>query len=125
MRALLCSLALLSLVQCTKESIPSEKPNYLAKAEPVSGRKVYESNSCIVCHSLDGKLAVGPTFKGLYGTTVELDNGSKVKADEAYLREHILEPGKKVRKGFPAVMPKPSLTAAEVDALIDFIKSLA
>ena len=73
---------------------------------------------------------VGPVWKGLYGKTRSFgpDIGD-VTADEAYLRESILEPTAKIVPGFAksdAGMPSYAgvLTDPQINALILFIKSL-
>ncbi len=72
---------------------------------------------------------MGPTWKGLYRTQVELEDGSMITADEAYLRESILDPSAKTVKGFPAglmetVIKPGALSEEEVDGLVAYIKSL-
>lgn len=89
------------------------------------GEKLFNSKTCVACHSVDGSTKVGPTFKGLLGQEREMADGSKVSADENYLRESILNPNARVVKGFPVgVMPtfQGQLTELEVNALIEFIK---
>jgi len=71
---------------------------------------------------------VGPTFKGLYGSQVQLSNGQTVTANEAYLLESIINPDKQIVKGFPkgvmsATIPPGSVPTAKAKALIAFIKS--
>lgn len=61
--------------------------------------------ACISCHSLDGSPLVGPTFKGVWGKSEELVDGSKVNVDENYVRESILNPNAKIVKGFAPAMP--------------------
>jgi len=49
------------------------------------GRQVLEEKGCLGCHSTDGTARIGPTFKGLYDSSVTvLTNGKErtVKADE-------------------------------------------
>ncbi len=89
----------------------------------VSGESIFQSN-CIACHTVDGSKRVGPSFKGLFGSTRPLEGGGKAKADENYIRESITNPTAKVVKGFPPAMPPQSLSDAEIDAMIDFIKKL-
>ena len=69
---------------------------------------------------------VGPTLKGLLGSKVELADGSKVTADENYIRESIELPAAKMVKGFQPVMPtfKGLLKEDEMNALIAYVKSL-
>ena len=40
------------------------------------GQRIYESSGCKACHSIDGSRLVGPTWKGLWGEAVELEDGS-------------------------------------------------
>lgn len=91
------------------------------------GRTLASENGCVSCHSTDGSKSVGPTWKGLSGSQVTLDDGTLVIADDAYLRESILEPSAKTVKGFKAglmetVIRSNSLTDEEVRALIAYIK---
>ena len=93
------------------------------------GRDLFAGRgTCAACHSLDGRQVVGPTFKGLFGKDESLDDGSSVKVDETYLRESILEPNKKVVKGFsrPSAMPTfaGQLSDDDINALLEFIKTV-
>ena len=97
--------------------------------EAERGRTLYLQKACAGCHTVDGSKLIGPTWKGLYGQEVELDDGTKVVADDEYLRESMLQPSAKTVKGFqPGLMEtviKPnSLSEAQVDALIAYIKEL-
>ncbi len=96
------------------------------------GRRLYQLFGCLGCHSIDAQafVQVGPVWKGLYGKTRSFgpDIGD-VTADEAYLRESILEPTAKIVPGFAksdAGMPSYAgvLTDPQINALILFIKSL-
>ncbi|WP_072715365.1 cytochrome c oxidase subunit II [Rhodothermus profundi] len=88
------------------------------------GARLYREKACFSCHSIDGSRLVGPTFKGLFGSTRTFEDGSTAVADENYLREAILQPGARVVQGYPNVMPASyaSLSEREVAALIEFIK---
>ena len=81
---------------------------------------------CLACHSADGSQLVGPTWKGLYGHEVEMEDGSKVLVDEAYIRESITDPMKQIVKGYPPSMPPMGamLTEDQVKDIIEYIKSL-
>ena len=95
---------------------------------PAKGKQLYASRACIGCHSLDGSKMTGPTWKGIYGQPVELDNGTSVKVDDDYIRESILQPNAKIVKGFPNPSPMPTytgqLTDEDITAIIEFIKTL-
>jgi len=92
------------------------------------GAQIATAQGCLGCHSTDGTTLVGPTWKGLYGSKVTLADGTTVVADEAYLREAIVDPNARLVQGFPAnVMPAgygDRLSDEEIDALIAYIKSL-
>ncbi|MEW6055193.1 MAG: cytochrome c oxidase subunit II [Bdellovibrionota bacterium] len=90
------------------------------------GKELFNSKGCFACHTADGTPKVGPTLKGVFGKTEELADGSTVKIDENYIRESLMEPQKRITKGFPPSMPpfKGLLSDEEVNALIAYIKSL-
>ncbi len=97
----------------------------LAKGGSEAGKALAAQNGCGACHSLDGSKLVGPTWRGLFGSQVKLSDGSTVTADEAYLTESITDPAAKVVDGFAAgVMPKFSLTDAQIKAIVAYIETL-
>ncbi|WP_369959017.1 c-type cytochrome [Pseudomonas benzenivorans] len=89
------------------------------------GRLLAESHGCLACHSLDGSPSLGPSWRGLYGRSEPLADGSSVQVDEAYLKESILEPKAKMVRGYPPVMVAYSFKEDELDALVALIKSLS
>lgn len=65
------------------------------------GQKIYK-RYCAGCHSVDGSPMVGPTWKDLfYWPDRPLADGSRVLADENYLKESIFYPNAKMGAGFP------------------------
>lgn len=101
----------------------------VAGAARPDGAKLFSEKGCIACHSIDGSPKVGPTLKGVFGHTMTvLTNGKerRITADEAYLRRSLIDPAADVVKGFPPIMPpqKGVLTDTEIDALVDFLKTL-
>jgi cytochrome c oxidase subunit 2 len=92
------------------------------------GPDLLREHGCLGCHSLDGSRIVGPSFKGLYESKVRVAAGGKVrevKADDAYLRESITDPGAKVVEGYGNVMPTyGSLPPKEIDALVEAVESV-
>ncbi len=90
------------------------------------GRVVAVRQGCFQCHTVDGTPHIGPTWLGLYGREELLASGQRVRADEAYLTESMMDPGAKVVEGFLPVMPtfQGRLSAAEAASLVEFIKSL-
>jgi cytochrome c oxidase subunit 2 len=92
------------------------------------GAKVAQLQGCIACHSTDGSTLVGPTWKGLYGEEVELEDGTKVTADDEYLRTAIVDPNSQIVSGFLAnLMPTDfgdKLSDEDINNVIAYIKSL-
>jgi cytochrome c oxidase subunit 2 len=88
------------------------------------GQKIYETAGCKACHSIDGSPLVGPTWRGLWGESVELEGGTTLEADEAYITESIKNPNAKIVKGFAPGMPQLNLTDKQIADLIEFIKTL-
>ncbi len=92
------------------------------------GKELFRNMGCIGCHSPGTETAgmYGPPFKGLYGSKREMEDGSVVIADDAYLKESILEPGKKTVKGYEAEMPsfRGVLTDPDIEALLLYIMYL-
>ena len=93
------------------------------------GFNALQKNGCIACHSVDGKSSVGPTFKGIYGTTVEVtENGAskKVVIDDEYIKTAIEDPNKQVHVGFPQGIMKSYkgiVKPDEIKAISEYLKS--
>lgn len=88
------------------------------------GKSVYEKNACAGCHSLDGAAGVGPTFKGLYGKSEPLTDGTSVTVDDNYIRQSVMDPASQVVQGYAPVMPAfPNLKEKELAGLIEYIKT--
>ena len=93
---------------------------------PEVGEKLW-NQLCITCHSVDGSAGTGPTWQGLYGKTREFTDGTQAVADEAYLRESILYPGRKIVVGYGNAMPSfaGQLNDEEVRAINSYIATLS
>ncbi|HEV8067889.1 MAG TPA: cytochrome c oxidase subunit II [Planctomycetaceae bacterium] len=91
----------------------------------LEGRKVFLKYRCVSCHSANAG-ARAPVLEGLYGNTVRLNNGRTVIADDAYIRESILDPGAKIAAGWENIMPtfRGQITEEEIYALIAYFRSL-
>jgi cytochrome c2 len=93
------------------------------------GKRIALTYGCAACHATeDAAVAkLGPPWKGLYGRERTVATGTvRVTADEAYIRESILNPAAKVVSGYEPGMPSFAgvLTDAQIDSLILYIKSL-
>jgi len=93
-------------------------------ASPEAGKAMADDKGCLACHSLDGSAGVGPTFKGLWGQTVQLADGSSRVVDAGFVRTMILHPAANPVKGFDPVMPELPMTDAEIDQITEYLKEL-
>jgi cytochrome c oxidase subunit 2 len=92
------------------------------------GQELHTSQGCIACHNVSGDPGgVGPTWKGLFGSTREFTDGTSQVADEEYLRNSILNSQSEIVAGYPPVMPAnyaDVLSDQQLDAIIEYIKTL-
>jgi cytochrome c oxidase subunit 2 len=90
-----------------------------------AGEKLFTDRACATCHLETGQ-GRGPSLAGLAGSTVKIEGGGTVVADDTYLRESILNPAAKVVAGYQPLMPtfQGQLTEEQLMQLIVYIKSL-
>ena len=93
------------------------------------GKRIAQMFGCAACHATeDTSVAkLGPPWRGLYGRERTFATGTvRITADDAYIRESILNPAAKVVAGYEPGMPSFAgvLTDAQIDSLILYIKSL-
>src|SRR5581483_7929978 len=89
------------------------------------GRKLFFKLQCITCHSANNQ-ARAPVLEELYGSRVHLQDGKSAVADDAYIRESILNPRAKVVQGWQPIMPTFQGQVSEEDLiqLIAFVRAL-
>ncbi len=87
------------------------------------GAALFARLGCAGCHG-DGRVA--RPLAGLYSSRVTLDDGRTIVADDAYLRESIVDPLAKIVAGAPPSMPSYGrvLDGRSLDALVAYIESL-
>lgn len=92
------------------------------------GKQLFERLGCRGCHTIDGSEGAGvaPTLKGLIGKERIFKDGSTLIADEEYIRQELLTPGKRVLEGYEEGMPSflGILSKEETESIILYIKSL-
>lgn len=103
----------------------------IKQEEPASlqlGLTLSQSMGCVACHSIDGSTEgkTGPSWKGLFGIDRDFEDGSMESANEFYIRDSILDPMKKIVKGYKPGMAsyKGVLSDAQIESLILYIRSL-
>jgi cytochrome c oxidase subunit 2 len=91
----------------------------------LEGRKLFLQYRCISCHTATGE-GRAPSLEELYGKRVPLKDGRNVIADDAYIRESILDPGAKIVAGYENIMPtfRGQLGEEDILKLIAFIRNL-
>jgi cytochrome c oxidase subunit 2 len=87
------------------------------------GRELAEDRGCVSCHR-EGGGGIGPDWEGLAGSTVTLDDGSTVVADEEYLTLAITDPDAQIVEDYDIRMPSNRLDDDEVAAIVAYIESL-
>src|SRR5262249_31466530 len=90
----------LRVVDAATFTAPKPAPTAPSQKTGDSMPKLLEAKDCLTCHSIDGSDGIGPTFKGMFGRKTKLKDGTTIVADEAYLREAILNPSATVVDGF-------------------------
>ncbi len=107
--------------------LPAAESATMPQASQRSAEELVRNLGCLGCHSTDGSERFGPTWKGLFGASITLADGSTITADEAYLRESILNPNAKVARGYPVgAMPnyQGRISSVELETLIEYMKGL-
>lgn len=104
---------------------PTTQTPEKAKTMETAGAFLYEQLKCGSCHDPD--MGRGPLLAGVYGQKKTLTNGKTVVADQAYLRESMLNPNDKIAAKYLTTMPsyKDQLSEDQVLQLIAYIKSLS
>ncbi len=91
------------------------------------GRDLFENKlGCASCHA-GGPQQRGAKLEGIFGKEVKLVGGQSVVADDAYIRNSILNPGAQVVEGYQPIMPtfKGQVTEEQLVSLVAYIKSLS
>lgn len=100
----------------------------VADGTPVEvGRDLFENKlGCASCHA-GGADQRGAKLEGIYNKEVKLVGGQTVVADDAYIRNSILNPSSQIVEGYQPIMPtfKGQVTEEQLVALVAYIKSLS
>lgn len=122
-----------------KPAAPAKK---LSKEELIAKGKTAVA-TCVACHATSkaeeaAKSVLAPSWVGLFGKKdrkVAVNGETKtIEVDDAYIRESILKPAAKVAfaeagpfagKAWPAAMAPMPVAAEDLDAVVEYIKSLS
>jgi cytochrome c oxidase subunit 2 len=105
-------------------------PSPIGAASPANkpaGLVLLENGNCLLCHTLDGTVGVGPGFKGRFGTrdvVGDRQGEREIELNEAYYRRAIVDPQAEIVRGYPPTMPKVQWTDAQVRTAIEYLKTI-
>jgi cytochrome c oxidase subunit 2 len=90
------------------------------------GEALFDKFGCGACHSPQSQVHA-PKLNGIFGSTVVLQGGRQLKADEAYLTRAILKPRADIVAGYSPIMPSYGQYAdtEDVEAIVAYLKSLS
>jgi len=110
-----------TIIEFLEKGVPAQKLGE-------KGAVIAENEGCTGCHSTDGSILVGPSFKNMLDRDVTaIKDGKKVqlKADTRYIINSIKTPQEYIVEGFDASMPPyDSLSDEQIKALIEFFSTL-
>lgn len=96
----------------------------------VSGRRIMQNIGCFACHSVDGSRLVGPSFKGVWGSTKVVKTGREdreIIVDEEYILNSIYDPNADVADGFNKGLMlsyEGQLTDDDISLIIEYLKTI-
>ena len=90
------------------------------------GEALFRSFGCSGCHSPVSAVHA-PDLNGVFGRVVHLSDGRTLTANEAYLRNSILQPGRAVVSGYQPIMPsfQGQIDEGQMIRLLAYLKSLS
>ncbi len=90
------------------------------------GAALFTALGCSGCHAAASDVRA-PLLDGVFGRPVQLADGRTVTADEAYIRNSILQPERDVVAGYRPIMPKgfaEVLDQGQIQALVAYVRAL-
>jgi len=109
---------------------PAEYEKWLTVGETnqpivLEGRRLFTEKGCSGCHQANSVIRA-PPLAGIYGRKVPLNSGEIVTADDQYLRDSILQPGKQISAGYDNLMPTftGQISESEIMQIIAYLKSI-
>jgi cytochrome c oxidase subunit 2 len=109
---------------------PAEFAEWLARGSgsptmAAQGAALFRQYGCSGCHSANASVHA-PRLEGLFGRPVQLADGSSVIADERYIHDSVMLPGKEIVAGYAPIMPsfQGQIGEDELQDIIEYVKSL-
>jgi cytochrome c oxidase subunit 2 len=98
------------------------RSNRQVETMAAAGERLFQQMGCNMCHGMDQ----APALEGVFGSSVQLVDGTTVLADEGYMRESILNPRAKMVAGYAPIMPtfQGQLSEEQLTQLVAYMKSL-
>jgi cytochrome c oxidase subunit 2 len=89
------------------------------------GAALFRQYGCSGCHGANASVHA-PKLEGLFGRAVQLSDGSTVMADERYVHDSVMLPGKEITAGYAPIMPsfQGQIGEDELQDIIEYVKSL-
>jgi cytochrome c oxidase subunit 2 len=89
------------------------------------GARLFTALGCSGCHA-SASAVHAPLLAGVYGRMVHLADGRTIRADEAYIRDSILQPKRDVVAGFEPIMPsfEGLVDQGDLQRLVAYVQSL-
>jgi len=95
------------------------------------GLVLLRNTGCLACHTIDGSKLVGPSFKGLYGTTRTVIAGGtekQITVDDAYINKSVYDPDSEIVSGFNKGLMKSYtgiLSESDLAIVMSYLKTLS
>ncbi len=120
---------MLGTVHVVSKEVFATKPWNVHPEEPTEWGAWIVKNRCSACHTVDGRVLIGPSFKGIWGREEAMEDGGTVVVDRAYVVESLREPQKRIVKGFAGKgnmtpFPASELKDEEIEALSKYFESI-
>lgn len=122
--SLLGPFVVVGLAACGGDDGGDAAPTPSLSAAGEAGRQLAADSGCASCHGGDGQGGVGPTWVGLAGSTVELDDDRTLMADTEYLLRAITDPSADEVDGYAVEMPENDLSDEEAAQIVAYIQEL-
>lgn len=95
-----------------------------------TGRRIMQNIGCFACHSIDGSKLVGPSFKGVWGSTHLVTTGREereIVVNEEYVKRSIYDPNADIVDGYGRGLMlsyEGQLSDNDISNIIEYLKTV-